>query len=132
MLFSPKHWSLERCRPKDGPCFLLTLFHTPTKSCLNLYVKHYLLFHYPSSFKKNVSSDLFWCIQFYTAFKLLRSRWSSYGHQLGIATSGVWEIFKWATSLLTHYILQPFEIPQKTFAFKDKSKQLWLLFLYAH
>jgi len=64
----------------------------------------------------------------------LRSQWRSCGHRLGIAISGMWEIFKWATTLLTHYIQvwQPFEIPQKTLAFKNKNKQFWLLFPYAH
>lgn len=63
---------------------------------------------------------------------LLKLQWSSCGHQLGTAISGMWEAFKWATSLLTHFILELFDIPQKTLAFKHKSKQFWQLFLYAH
>lgn len=118
-------------------CSTLSYFvpHTYQKvfSCLNLYNYYYSIT--PLLKRKKFLQTCFELYNFiHTSFKLLRSQWRSCGHRLGIAISGMWEIFKWATSLLTHYIQvwQPFEIPQKTLAFKNKNKQFWLLFSYAH
>lgn len=82
--------------------------------------------------KKKFPLTCFEVYNFYTACMLLKLQGSSCGHQLGTAISGMWEAFKWTTSPLTHYILEPFEITQKTLAFKHKSTQFRQLFFYAH